>query len=103
MHLCELECFLDNFDALALEYIRELCVFLDVSVVEFGNHSALGAAPIMKQRSDDSARLEHCIQADAVEHFQGSGMVSLGVRHMLREIRFGQGTKQDDRTTFMTK
>src|SRR5262245_24621246 len=50
----------------------------------------------MDQRRDDAPRLELVVEADALEQFQGRGMVRSRARHLFEEIVLAQRFDQAD-------
>ena len=86
MSLGELERFLDDLDALALQDVGKPRVVLEMDVVEGGDQRVLGAVPVVEHRRDDAARLELRVEPDAVVHLEGRGMIGAGARHLLEEI-----------------
>ena len=96
MSLCKLERLFHDLDALALQDIGKPGVVLEVSVVELRNQLAFAPVPIMKQRSNDAPRLKPGIETDAVEQFEGGGMVGAGARNLFEEIILAQGLDQCD-------
>ena len=96
MRLGELQRLLDDLDALALQDIGKRRVVLEMHVVELGDQLALVAVPVVEHRRDDAARLEHLVEADAIEQLQRRRMVGAGARHLLEEIVVAQRLDQRD-------
>src|SRR5262249_8869404 len=86
----------DDLDALALQHVGEAGVVLEMGVVERSDQLVLATVPVVKQRRDDAARLEPGVEADAVEHFQGRGMIRSRARHRLEGIIFAERLDQAD-------
>ena len=99
--LCELERLFHDLDPLALQDIGERRVVLEVNMVEFRNQLAFAPVPIMKQRSNDSPRLEPGIETDAVEQLEGGRMVGARARNLFEEIILAQGLDQCDLNAFL--
>ena len=96
MRLRERERFLHDLDPLALQHIGKTRIVREVAVIELGDQPVVVAVPIVEQRRDDAARLELVVEADAVEHFQGRGMVGSRARHLFEEIVLAQRLDQAD-------
>ncbi len=94
--LASCERLLDDLDALALQHIGKAGVVLEMAVVERGDQLVVPALPVVEQRRDDAARLEPGVEPDAVEHFQGGGMVRARARHLLEEIIVAERLDQAD-------
>jgi hypothetical protein len=101
MRLHQLERFLDDLDALALQDVGETGIVLEVGVVERRDQLAFGAIPIMEQRGDDAAWFELVVKADALQQLQGRGMVGSGARHLFEKVVVAEGFDQTDRDALL--
>ena len=101
MRLHQLERFLDDLDALALQDVGEPGVVLEQGVVELGDQLALGTIPIVEQRGDDAAWFELVVKPNALQQFQGRGMVGPGTRHLFEKVVVAEGFDQTDRDALL--
>ena len=97
MRLGELERLLDDLDALALQHVGKARVVLEMDVIELGDQLVLVPIPVVEQRRDDAARLDHVVEADAIEQFQRGRMVGARARHLVEEIVVVERLDQDRR------
>src|SRR5262245_42099188 len=95
--LGHLEPFVHDLDSFALQHERKFRVVFENGMIEFRNPLALGSVPVMKQRRDDSARLQLLVKIDLVVHLQSCRMIGARARYLVEEIRVGQ--LLDDVTT----
>ena len=97
MRLGELERFLDDLDALALQHIRKTGVVREMSVVELGDQLVVPPIAVVKQRRDDAARLEPAVEPDAVEQLERRGVIGSGARHLFEDVVVPERFDQADR------
>src|SRR6202011_631058 len=95
MRLGDLQRFLDDLDALALEHVGKARVVLEMSMIELGDQLMLGSVPVMKDRRDDPARLDLLIKADPIEHFERGRMIGPGARNLIEKVVLPQRLDQD--------
>src|SRR3974390_508431 len=101
MGACELERFLDDLDALALQHIGKARVVLEMAMIEFCDQLLLATVPIVEERRNDSERLDPAVKPDAVVELERGGMIGARARHLLQEVVCAECLDQDNPDTLL--